>query len=56
VRAEYAWLKEHYPGYKTTSQSLNNHDKKPFDIINIVTASGEKKAVYFNISGFFGKL
>jgi hypothetical protein len=55
VDAEYAWLSKHYPGYRTKKQSLTYHDKKPFDIISIVTGSGEEKNVYFDISNFFGK-
>lgn len=55
INAEYAWLKEHYPGYKTEMQSLNYQNKKPYDILNIITADGTKKSVYFDISGFFGK-
>lgn len=55
VDAEYAWLKAHYPGYKLNGQALNFKDKKPFDILNIKTANGETKAIYFDISNFFGK-
>jgi hypothetical protein len=55
VSAEYAWLRKQYPGYKFQSQTLSNHNKKPYDILNIETADGEKKAVYFDISNFFGK-
>ena len=55
VTAEYKWLKEHYPGYKTESQSLNYNNKKPYDIINIILSNGDKKKVYFDISNFFGK-
>lgn len=56
VNAEYAWLKTNYPGYKTKSQSLITHDKKPYDIITIITQAGEELKIYFNISNFFGKL
>lgn len=55
VSAEYGWLKKKYPGYKMQSQALNFKDKKPYDILNIETSDGEKKAVYFDISNFFGK-
>ncbi len=55
VDAEYAWLRKYYPGYKFNGQSLNSHEKKSYDIISIVTADGEKKDVYFDISNFFGK-
>lgn len=55
VHAEYAWIKEHYPGYQMVNQSLMNKDKKPYDVINIKTSSGQAKAIYFDISNFFGK-
>ncbi len=55
VRAEYAWLKEKYPGYKRVSQRLVNNDKKPYDVVSIETTDGVKKDVYFDISGFYGK-
>jgi hypothetical protein len=56
VNAEYAWLKKNYPGYKTKSQRLTYHDKKPYDVISIETADGNAVDVYFDISKFFGKL
>jgi hypothetical protein len=55
VDAEYAWLKSHYPGYRLIKQSLVTHEGKPYDVMNIKTAGGEKKDVYFDISAFFGK-
>lgn len=55
VDAEYAWLKEHYAGYTNKGQKLSFNQKKPYDIINIELKDGTKKAVYFDISSFFGK-
>jgi len=55
VDAEYVWLGNHYPGYKVKSQSLNYNEGKPYDIINITTADGKSKSIYFDISNFFGK-
>ncbi|PKP01908.1 MAG: hypothetical protein CVU11_13680 [Bacteroidetes bacterium HGW-Bacteroidetes-6] len=55
VDAEYAWLKEHYPGYKMKQQSLTNQNGKPYDLIEIVTAQGKEMTIYFDISNFFGK-
>jgi hypothetical protein len=54
VDAEYAWLKKNYPGYKVKSQALTNHNKKPYDILTILTSSGEEKVIYFDISNFYG--
>ena len=55
VDAEYAWLRNKYPGYSTRGQSLNNYKNKPYDIIHITTADGKQLDVYFDISNFFGK-
>ena len=55
VSAEYAWLKENYPGYKSMGQSLSNHNGKSYDIIRIKTSGGSEKSIYFDISSFFGK-
>lgn len=55
VDAEYAWIKVKYPGAKTQGQALSSHDKKPYDIIHIITSEGTKLDVYFDISSFFGK-
>jgi len=54
--AEYGWIRKAYPGSKVTSQSLNYHNKKPYDILHIVTADNLPKELYFDISNFFGKL
>jgi hypothetical protein len=55
VDAEYVWLKVNYPGYTLIKQSLVNAEGKPYDKMDIKTADGEKKTVYFDISHFFGK-
>jgi hypothetical protein len=55
VDAEYFWLRQNYPGYKLEGQSLVHYKHVPYDIIEIVTVTGEKKSIYFNISKFFGK-
>ncbi|MGP8215424.1 MAG: hypothetical protein ACLQQ4_07670 [Bacteroidia bacterium] len=55
ISAEYKWLAIHYPGYRTDSQALAEHDKHPFDILSIKTADGIPKDVYFDISNYFGK-
>ena len=55
IAAEYKWLRDNYPGYKLISQSLDTKEKKRYDIMEIETANGEKKTVYFDITNFFGK-
>lgn len=55
VDAEYAWIRDKYPGYHTRGQAMAYHDKKPYDIIHITTADGDDKDVYFDISNYYGK-
>jgi hypothetical protein len=55
VDAEYAWLRQNYPGYHMERQSLTFNNGKSYDILKIKTAEGKKKDVYFDISNFFGK-
>ena len=55
VRAEYAWLEQHYPGYQRKSQALIQCGERPADQLSIVTADGESIDVYFDISEYFGK-
>jgi predicted RNA-binding protein associated with RNAse of E/G family len=45
-----------YPGYKMVQQSLDYEKGKPYDILEIITADGKNKKVYFDISNFFGKM
>lgn len=55
IAAEYDWIKNHYPGYINLGQELVYNKNKPYDIINIKTAEGQTKSIYFDISAFFGK-
>lgn len=55
VSAEYKWLRENYPGYKSKGQALQTKNGKSYDVLTIVTADGTEKKVYFDILNFFGK-
>jgi hypothetical protein len=55
VRAEYDWIRDNLLGSHTTGQALSFHDGKPYDIVHVESASGEKEDVYFNICSFYGK-
>ena len=55
INAEYAWIKLKYPNSSTRGQTLNYYEKKPFDIIKIITTDGRNIDVYFDISNFYGK-
>jgi len=53
--AEYSWLSVHYPHYRTAGQALAFNEKKPYDIISVITHDGKTLSVYFDISKFYGK-
>lgn len=56
IAQETIWLKEHYPGYKQTAQSLTFNDDLAYDLIDITTADGTELTIYFDINSFYGKL
>lgn len=51
----YKALGKMYPGYKLVSQSTGSNGSKKYDVMKIVTSSGENKTVYFDITSFYGK-
>lgn len=56
VKAEYQWLGEHYPGYQMTIQRLLRGDAgQMYDKIEFTMPDGQTLAIYFDITGFFGK-
>lgn len=55
VHAEYAYLDRHYPGYQKGSQGVFNKKKRVYDQLEFTTARGDKKTIYFDITGFYGK-
>ncbi|PZP50039.1 MAG: hypothetical protein DI598_06470 [Pseudopedobacter saltans] len=55
IAAEKKWLKEHYPDHTMKSQSLMTNNKKPYDVMTMVSPEGKELKVYFDISSFFGK-
>lgn len=56
VAAEYQWIAERFPGYTRKTQSLLQVRGHFYDALEIVTASGEERTLYFDITDFFGKL
>jgi len=56
VAAEHFWLRENMPGWTVTGQSLLTKGRKAYDAMTVQSASGEERTIYFDISGFFGKL
>lgn len=56
VAAEHAWLQQNMPGWEVTGQSLLTKGRKSYDAMTVRSASGEERTIYFDITGFFGKL
>jgi hypothetical protein len=56
VTAEYHWIAEHFPGYKRGGQSLLHDNGRFYDAIDITTANGERRKIFFDITDFFGKM
>jgi len=54
VSAEYDYLRKNFPRYSPGKQSLVEHNKRMYDILEISNGSA-KKSVYFDITDFFGK-
>lgn len=51
VPEEYAWLREHYPGWQVASQQLCCIDDRRYDVITLHSEDGtEQRQVYFDIS------
>jgi len=56
VPAEYAWIRTHLPGARIERQALVlGEGGKAWDRFDVVLPSGEARAVYFDISSFFGR-
>lgn len=56
VPMEYEWIRKNYPNSKPKGQALIEQNGKVYDQIDIVTASGEVKSLFFDITSFYGKL
>jgi hypothetical protein len=54
VLAEYAWLREHLPGFSLARQSLTEFEGMPLDALTVRAETGEEREIYFDISSFFG--
>lgn len=56
VAAEYAFLRRHYPGYRSERQAEGSHEGTPVDVIGIIMPNGTQYHVCFDISRFYGHL
>ena len=55
VGDEYQWMQRHCPGFAPGTQSLQEIDGKPYDVLTWHNDRGEERTVYFDISRFYGK-
>ena len=55
IARENAWIAENYPGAKKVGQALMTCNDKAADKVDIETANGQKRSVYFDISKWLGK-
>src|ERR1700683_2596938 len=55
-RAEYAWIKEHWPGSRRGKQGLITKNNKLYDALTITDTAGQERTLYFDITEYFGKL
>jgi len=44
------YLNDHYPGYKLQRQAVREHAGRTFDVLDISTADGGSKTLYFALS------
>lgn len=54
IAQEYAWLRNHHPGFQMEMQSLSEFDGRPYDVLRCRNDRGEVQTFYFDISEFFG--
>ncbi len=52
-RAEHDFVKRNYAGYEFRQQSLKQQNGRTYDALEFMTADGEIKTIYFDISGYF---
>jgi hypothetical protein len=55
VQAEYQYIRNHFPGATVGNQRLVSQENRVFDLLELVTADHQKRTIFFDITGFFGK-
>lgn len=55
IKAEYAWIRAHWPGATRGRQALGMKASHFYDSLTITDATGRERIVYFDISEYFGK-
>lgn len=55
VSSERQWLRTHFANMNLGTQSLLRKNGRAYDRFDLSSASGEKKTIFFDITGYFGK-
>ena len=55
VQSEYVWLAQHLPGWRTVSQAVLEDGGRMYDRMTM-QKSGTTRQVYFDITGFYGRM
>ena len=55
VPQEYEYIRQHYPQWRVKRQEVVHDSGKTYDLLEIVSPDGSSKAVYFDISAWYGK-
>jgi len=53
IRAQDAYLKAHYPGYRFVGHAFTAFKGRWYDIVLFTDARGKKRSLYFDISDYF---
>ena len=53
IRAQDAYLKAHYPGYRLVGHAFALHKGKWYDIVAFIDARGKKRSLIFDVSEYF---
>ena len=49
VEEEYVWVREHFPGYRVTLQTLCLDADGLYDVLHIESKNGEARKLYFTL-------
>jgi hypothetical protein len=55
TRAEYAFLRNRFPGFRRRDQQLIRSGGRYYDALSFELPNGESRTVYFDVTGTFGK-
>jgi len=55
VAAEYAYIRKNFPGWKPGMQALLRQNGRQYDRIELTDPDGARRAVFFDITAWFGK-